>query len=65
MTKVKPVDELKLAGGALQGQSTYLTDYKNKEVPVRSQKIKLPENQILPQGQFEGSSTYGETYLNK
>ena len=52
LPRIKPSSELKVAGGALQGQSTYLTDYYNKEMGSKSQKIKFPDNEVMPRGQF-------------
>jgi hypothetical protein len=52
LPKIKPSSELKVAGGALQGQSTYLTDYYNKDVGSRSQKIRFPDNEVMPRGHF-------------
>jgi hypothetical protein len=56
--KIKPSSELKVAGGALQGQSSYVADYYNKENVARSQKAIFPQNEVIPRGGFEGVSTY-------
>jgi hypothetical protein len=62
---MKPTGELKVVGGPLEGQSTYVLDFYNKEAPSRNQNIKFSDNQILPKGHFEGNSTYGEAYVDK
>lgn len=56
--KIKPASELKVAGGALQGQSSYVADYYNKENLSRAQKAVFPLNEVLPKGGFQGVSSY-------
>jgi hypothetical protein len=58
----RPEGELKVGGGLFNGQSSYLADFANKERAARSEKIRIPSNDILPKGRFEGDSTYGGSY---
>lgn len=49
--------------GVFEGMSSYSNDYLNKELPARIEKLQQIKNQIIPQGRFQGDSTYTLNYL--
>jgi hypothetical protein len=61
-TAVKPEGELKVGGGVFEGQSNYSSEFGKKE-GARSDRVPLPQNEVMPKGNFVSGSIYGEAYL--
>ena len=61
----RPVGQLKVGQGKFQGNSSYSGDYMNKGSPIRAERVPLPKNQVMPEGQFLGKSSYGDNYIPK
>ena len=61
--KFKPEGELKVGGQKFQGGSNYTIDYDSKGQAIRSERVPLPKNHVMPEGRFEGDSTYHGNYL--
>ena len=57
----RPEGELKI-GGAFQGASSYGVDYDNKGSGLKAERVPLPKNHVMPEGHFEGNSTYVNAY---
>lgn len=45
------------------GGSNYTIDYDSKGKAIRSERVPLPKNHVMPEGRFEGDSTYHGNYL--
>ena len=60
--KFKPEGQLKVGGNQFEGSSNYHQDYPKKE-GTRAERARLPQNEIMPKGNFENHSTYSQAYL--
>lgn len=60
----RPEQQLKV-GGKFEGQSKYLSDFYDKGSGQRRDKAALPKNDIMPKGNFQGDSSYHESYIEK
>lgn len=58
----RPEQQLKV-GGKFEGESKYAADYFDKGYSPKQERAPLPQNQVIPKGNFSGGSTYGNTYL--
>ena len=43
--------------------SSYGAEYLNKGTPSRAEKVPLPRNQVIPEGKFQGDSSYHDNYI--
>ena len=55
--------QIQLSHDPFIGNSSYTADYLSKGVPVKSERVPQPQNKILPEGKFEGDSTYHNNYV--
>ena len=60
----RPEQQLKV-GGKFEGVSKYGDDYYDKGRAEKRDKAQFPHNQIMPEGGFEGGSTYTGNYDEK
>ena len=60
----RPEQQLKV-GGKFEGQSKYLSDFYDKGHVPREKKAEHPNNHVIPEGQFQGDSSYQNTYIEK
>ena len=57
----RPEQQLKV-GGKFEGESKYIADFYDKGYSPKREQAKLPHNQIMPEGQFEGNSSYNNQF---
>lgn len=50
-------------GGDFKGESSYLTDYSNKGVGIKAERVPLTKNHVMPEGKFSGNSAYNSDFI--
>lgn len=61
--KFAPKGELSVGNGKFEGNSSYISDFEGRGKGERAEKIALPKNFVMPEGHFQGDSSYSANYI--
>lgn len=57
-----PKGQLELSKEPFQANTSYIDDYLNRGQGQRVLKVQQPKNTVLPEGKFDGNTSYQENY---
>ena len=61
--KFVPKGELSIGNNRFEGNSSYVSDFEGRGKAERAEKMILPKNFVMPEGKFEGDSSYASNYI--
>ena len=50
-------------GGRFEGSSSYNSDFEQRAMQARRERVQYKDNDVLPKGGFVGESTYQQNYI--